>query len=145
MREPLLRADRVQDLAVGVELDAEASAVEVGRRRAAGSESRATRSIGGSEDGARRLGQLLDGDVRGREVGVPEPEVDHVLALVAKVGRQRRDVREDVRRERVDPPELHAGHSHSIVAGGFELMSSATRLTPGISLMIRLEIVSSRS
>ena len=38
-----------------------------------------------------------------------------------------------------------AGYSHSIVAGGFELMSSATRLTPGISLMIRLEIVSSRS
>ena len=36
-------------------------------------------------------------------------------------------------------------YSHSIVAGGFELMSSATRLTPGISLMIRLEIVSSRS
>jgi hypothetical protein len=31
------------------------------------------------------------------------------------------------------------------VAGGLELMSRATRLTPGISLMIRLEIVSSRS
>ena len=36
-------------------------------------------------------------------------------------------------------------HSHSIVAGGFDERSSATRLTAGISLMIRLEIVSSRS
>ncbi len=36
-------------------------------------------------------------------------------------------------------------HSHSIVAGGFDEMSSATRLIPGSSLMIRLEIVSSRS
>jgi hypothetical protein len=38
-----------------------------------------------------------------------------------------------------------AGYSHSIVDGGFDEMSSATRFTPGISLMIRLEIVSSRS
>jgi hypothetical protein len=36
-------------------------------------------------------------------------------------------------------------YSHSIVAGGFDEMSRTTRLTPGISLMIRLEIVSSRS
>src|SRR5204862_8112287 len=35
-------------------------------------------------------------------------------------------------------------YSHSIVEGGFDEMSSATRFTPGISLMIRLEIVSSR-
>jgi hypothetical protein len=38
-----------------------------------------------------------------------------------------------------------AGYSHSIVDGGFDEMSRATRLTAGISLMIRLEIVSSRS
>ena len=36
-------------------------------------------------------------------------------------------------------------YSHSIVAGGFEERSSATRLTPGSSLMMREEIVSSRS
>jgi hypothetical protein len=36
-------------------------------------------------------------------------------------------------------------HSHSIVAGGLLLMSSATRLTWGTSLMIRLEARSSRS
>ena len=36
-------------------------------------------------------------------------------------------------------------YSHSMVAGGLVEMSSATRFTPGISLMIRLEIRSSRS
>ena len=36
-------------------------------------------------------------------------------------------------------------YSHSIVAGGFEEMSRATRLTSRISLMIRLETRSSRS
>jgi acylphosphatase len=41
--------------------------------------------------------------------------------------------------------QVPSGYSHSIVAGGFELRSSATRFTPGISLMIRLEIVSRRS
>ena len=37
------------------------------------------------------------------------------------------------------------GYSHSIVAGGFEEMSSATRLTSRTSLMIRPETRSSRS
>src|SRR6185437_30153 len=36
-------------------------------------------------------------------------------------------------------------YSHSIVDGGFDEMSSATRLTAGISFMIRLEIVSRSS
>ena len=47
-------------------------------------------------------------------------------------------------------PELRDGlaaflYSHSIVAGGFEVTSSATRFTPGISFTIRPEITSSRS
>jgi len=37
------------------------------------------------------------------------------------------------------------GYSHSIVAGGFDVTSSTTRLTPGISFTIRAEIVSTRS
>src|SRR6185312_3529532 len=37
------------------------------------------------------------------------------------------------------------GHSHSMVAGGFDVTSSTTRFTPGISLTIRPEIVSIRS
>ncbi len=36
-------------------------------------------------------------------------------------------------------------HSHSIVPGGFDEMSSATRLTPATSLMMRLEMRSSTS
>jgi hypothetical protein len=40
---------------------------------------------------------------------------------------------------------LARSYSHSIVLGGFDEMSSATRFTVGISLMIRLEIVSSKS
>jgi hypothetical protein len=40
---------------------------------------------------------------------------------------------------------LGAAHSHSIVAGGFDETSRATRLTPPTSLMIRLETRSSRS
>jgi hypothetical protein len=36
-------------------------------------------------------------------------------------------------------------YSHSIVAGGFDVTSSTTRFTPGISFTMRLEIVSSRS
>ena len=37
------------------------------------------------------------------------------------------------------------GYSHSIVDGGFEVMSSTTRFTAGTSLTIRDEIVSSKS
>src|SRR5437588_986755 len=36
-------------------------------------------------------------------------------------------------------------YSHSIVAGGFDVTSSTTRLTPGISFTIRAETVSTRS
>lgn len=39
----------------------------------------------------------------------------------------------------------HLPHSHSIVLGGFELMSYTTRFTPFTSLMIRLEILASTS
>jgi len=43
-------------------------------------------------------------------------------------------------RDHANPP-----HSHSIVLGGFELMSYTTRFTPRTSLMIRLEMRPSRS
>ena len=42
-------------------------------------------------------------------------------------------------------PSVRQIYSHSMVAGGFELMSRATRFTPATSLMIRLEARSSRS
>src|SRR5207237_9237315 len=55
------------------------------------------------------------------------------------------------RRRRTHDPVAAVGpadgsaYSHSMVAGGFEVTSSTTRLTAGISLTMRLEIVSSRS
>ena len=42
-------------------------------------------------------------------------------------------------------PGGRGGYSHSIVPGGFDEMSSATRFTPGTSLMIREEMTSRRS
>ncbi len=56
----------------------------------------------------RRLGQLLDGHVRGGHVGVPEPEVDDVLACAAQLELDALDLGEGVRRQRTDPakPDL---------------------------------------
>ena len=45
----------------------------------------------------------------------------------------------------LDPDHRIQAYSHSMVAGGFEERSSATRFTPGTSLTIRLEIVSRSS
>lgn len=48
--------------------------------------------------------------------------------------------------ERDRYPEARASnHSHSIVDGGLELMSRATRFTPRTSLMMRLEMRSMTS
>ena len=65
---------------------------------------------------------------------VPRPRAKHLLALSSGLGG-------------ADPPALilRFPYSHSIVDGGLDEMSSATRFTAGISLMIRLEIVSKRS
>ena len=43
------------------------------------------------------------------------------------------------------PPDDPADYSHSIVPGGFDVMSSVTRFTCGISLIIREATFSSRS
>jgi hypothetical protein len=51
----------------------------------------------------------------------------------------------DDRRYRAVEPLVNRGYSHSIVAGGFDVTSSTTRFTPGISLTIRLEMISIRS
>ena len=59
----------------------------------------------------------------------------------AGTGRARRAVTT----ERMAIKAPRCGYSHSIVLGGFDEMSSATRFTCGISLMIRLETFSRRS
>ena len=93
----------------GSRLDAEAAQVEVGDGLAQLRDAPAGRVavVPGVVD---RLGQLLDGDVGRRQVGVAEPEVDHVDAGPPGLDLQRVDDGEDVRRQRGDPAELHGGH-----------------------------------
>ena len=54
-----------------------------------------------------RLAELLDREVGGGEIGVAEAEVDDVVARAAQLQRQVPDHGEDVRRQAVDPAELH--------------------------------------
>ena len=61
-----------------------------------------------------------------------------VVDRIGSVGPHHASVREQL-------GERPVGYSHSIVAGGFDERSRATRFTPGTSLMIRFEIVSSTS
>ena len=48
-------------------------------------------------------------------------------------------------RERRERAHGRSAHSHSIVPGGLEVTSSATRLTPSTSLMMREEMRSTSS
>src|SRR5579884_3469967 len=55
-----------------------------------------------------RLGQLLDGDVRARDVGVAEAQVNDVLLLPAGLVPKLVDDGEDVGGQPVDAPKLHS-------------------------------------
>src|SRR5262249_50988326 len=100
-RVALLRPDRRARLRVRVQLDAEPAAVQIRDREAQLPDAAA----GGV---AHRLAELLDRDIGRWDVGVAEPEVDDVLAGAARVHLELVDRREDIRRESVDAPELHA-------------------------------------
>ena len=106
VREPFLRTDRRADLGLEVERDAERALVEVGDRLAQLRDA-AARRVPVVARIAHRFGQLLDRDRRRRHVGVAEREVDDVLACSPELHLQRVDLRERVRRQRVDPAELH--------------------------------------
>ena len=56
----------------------------------------------------RRLAQLLDGDLRRRNIGVPEAEVDDVFACAPQLELQPLDLGERVRGERIDSAEVHS-------------------------------------
>jgi hypothetical protein len=55
----------------------------------------------------RGLGELVDRDLWRGDVGVAEPEVDHVAPVAPKLALQLVDGREDVGRKVVDAPEFH--------------------------------------
>ena len=116
VREPFLGADRRHRLGLGVELDAEAIAVEVADR-AAQLRDAATGRVAVVARVRGRLGQLLDRRRRRGEVGVAEPEVDHVLPGTAQLQLQLLGHREDVRRERRDTAKLHRPHCICYTAG----------------------------
>ena len=106
VRQALLRADRRDDVHVGIELDAELRPVALADRLAEVGQPAARRvavvhRLGGG------LRELLDGDVGRGDVGVAEAEVDHVATLAPELALQLVDRREDVGREIVDSPELH--------------------------------------
>ena len=106
---PMVRAR----LRLGIELDAELAPVEVGDRQSAASGCRGSPSSGGCAGCATASRELVDRDVGRRDVGVAEAEVDDVLAGSPGLDLQRVDRREDVRRQRVDPAELHHVHGTS--------------------------------
>ena len=103
--ETLLRAQRDDDLALGVELDIEAPRVIGG--------------IGAAQPGnpprcriavrlrvLHRLDQLGDDVRRRRAVGIAHPEIDDVAPLAAGLRLQRVDLGEDVGRQALDAVEL---------------------------------------
>ncbi len=104
--EALLRAHRGDRLGLGIELDSVPARValadgapEVGDA-AARRVAVVARVLGG-------LAKLLHGDLRRREVGIPEAEVDDVLAGAPQLQLELVDLGEDVRRQARDAPELH--------------------------------------
>src|SRR5205823_12932670 len=104
--------DGVDGLGLGVDVDAELAAVEVGDgepqlRDAAAGGVPVVAGVPG------RLGQLVDGDLRRRDVRVAEPEVDDVLPGPTGGQLPGVDGGEDVGRQRVDPAELHTSHGTS--------------------------------
>jgi len=90
------------------------------------------------QDAAKGLGQVVEriGEVERDQHGRREWKLHATQAL---------PVRHAYTARRFDHGGIEADYSHSIVAGGFEVTSRTTLLTPGISFTIRAEIVSTRS
>ena len=106
MREALLGADRGDHLGVGVEVDVELALVEVGDGAAQlGDPARGRVAVVARV--VRCLGQLAHRHVGRRQVGIAEPEVDHVASGSPRVRLQVVDGGEDVGRQPVDATELH--------------------------------------
>ena len=106
VREALLRPDRVRDLRLRVELDAEPARIQRGDGLAHPRDA-ARERVAVVARQPRRLGELLHRDLRRGDVGIAEAEVDDVHAAAARVDLQLVDQLEDVRREVGDAAELH--------------------------------------
>ena len=110
--EAFLRAERRDDLRVGIELHAEAAVIIGGLRACAGQECRARRNSGACA-AWRRLAQLLDDVLRRRQVGIAHAEIDDVVAARAGLRLQLVDLLEDVRRQPLDAMKVLSMVWHS--------------------------------
>ena len=109
--EPLLRPQRDDDLALGIDLDIETAGVVAGAGAAQPGDAARYR-IAVSFRVLHRLDQLGD-DVRGgRAVGIAHAEIDHVAPRGARLGLQRVDFAEDVRGKTLDAVKI-LGHGGS--------------------------------
>jgi len=104
--ESFLRADRVGDLQFGVERDAELALVHAGDCLAQLGQT-ARQRIAMVLRIVRGFGEFFHRDLRRRNVGVTETEVDYVVAVAARSDLQIVDDREDVRRQVADATKFH--------------------------------------
>lgn len=104
VREALLGADRDDDLALGIELDAEPPRVALGDRGAEVRDSTAGRVAVVARHRGRFL-ELRDSDARRGNVWVAEPQIDDVLVRAAELELEPFDLRERVGREQADAAE----------------------------------------
>ena len=113
--QPLLRAEGDDDLALRIELDAEAARVIAGAGAAQpGDAARHRISVGLRV--LHRLDELGDDVRRGRAVRIAHAEIDHVSPGGARLRLQRIDFAEDVGRKALDAIELF-GHGSSAADG----------------------------
>src|SRR5947208_6804535 len=111
MAHGLLAAERGHDLGRGVELDSEAVVVKAGRRLAELVRALVARVLMRSGI-ARGGGKRLDDGLGSRQVGVADPEADHVDPFAPLLRDLSLELGEQVRRDGVEPlRELHSRNS----------------------------------
>ncbi len=106
MDQPFLRTKRQRRLGLGIEIDAEAVAVQVADGFSQLREA-STRGVTVVAREERSLAQLLDCDLGRSDVGVSEAEVDDVFAPTPELELQPLDFSERVGRKCVDSAEVH--------------------------------------
>jgi hypothetical protein len=110
MRDALLRADRDNRLGLRIEIDVIAPSCTSCRSPCAAAERHATASSDASPS-LRRFNQLVDDVLRRRAIRIPHPEVDDVLATLARRSLQLACDVEHIRRQPCQPSKLfHSGY-----------------------------------
>ena len=123
--EAFLRAERRDDLRVGIELHAEAAGI-IGGLGAAQARNAARRRIAVGARIAHDLAQLVDDRLRRRQVGIAHAEIDDVGAARAGAGLQPVDLLEDVRRQPADLVKFfHVSSRRCKVAGAIYALFGA--------------------